>query len=270
MKGSDPFRSIKKVLAGSPSWMTWTKRFFLVFMTLACVFRPVRGLAENTLPFSPGEKLSYEVSWVHIPAGEMRLEVMPMKGIEGVKAYHFMMTSTTTSFVDLFYRLRQTVESFTDSGMSHSILYRKETRGKKDRDETVHFDWDTRVATYEKNGKVEEKVALLSGTFDPLAIFYVLRLQALHVGQTIQVPVSDGKKCVMGKAKVVKREKIRVGNRGYDTFLVLPDLKHIGGVFKKSKEAVLKIWFAADGAKIPVRVESKVKVGSFVAELTTP
>ncbi len=248
--------------------MSWTKRFFPVFMTLACVFRPMRGGAETTLPFSPGEKLSYEVSWVHIPAGEMRLEVMPMKELEGKKAYHFMMTSTTYSYVDLFYKLRQTVDAFTDNGMTHSIFYRKKTRGKKDRDETVHFDWESRVATYEKNGRAEDKVALLPGTFDPLAIFYVLRLHDLHVGRTVQVPVSDGKKCVMGKADVVKRENIRVGERIYDTFLVLPDLKHIGGVFRKSKNAVLKIWFAADGTKIPVRVESKVKVGSFVAELT--
>ncbi len=260
---------MKTVLAGKSSSMIWIKGLFLLFTTLACLFRPVRGGAETRLPFIPGEKLSYEVSWVHIPAGEMRLEVLPIKEIEGKKVFHFTMTTTTYSYVDLFYKLRQTIEAFTDEGMSHSILYRKKTWGKRARDEKVLFDWENRVATYEKNGRVEEKVALLPGTFDPLALFYVLRLHDLHVGRTVQVPVSDGKKCVMGKAEVVKRENIRVGDRVYDTFLVLPDLKHIGGVFRESKNAVLKIWFAADGAKIPVKVESKVKVGSFVAELMT-
>ena len=270
MRGSDLVLSMNRGLAEKPFSIICFKGLFLVLMALVFLFQPVAGAAESRLPFNPGEKLSYEVSWLHIPAGEMRLEVMPMKELDGKKAFHFKMTSTTTSFVDIFYKLRQTIEAFTDPGMTHSLLYRKKTRGKKDRDEMVRFDWETRVATYEKNGKVEDKVDLLPSTFDPLAIFYVLRVHDLQVGKSIQVPVSDGKKCVMGKAKVVKREKIRMGDRTYDTFLVLPELKHIGGVFKKSKNAVLKIWFAADGAKIPVRVESKVKVGSFVAELTRP
>jgi len=48
---------------------------------------------------------------------------------------------------------------------------------------------------------------------------------------------------------------------------VEPDLQHIGGVFEKSKDAKLKIWVTADKRRIPVKVKSKVRVGSFVAEL---
>jgi Protein of unknown function (DUF3108) len=124
----------------SPSLRRWVKGFFLAFMTLACLFRPLKGGAVTRLPFIPGEKLSYEVSWLHIPAGKMELEVMPMQEIEGKKVYHFMMTNTTYSYVNLFYELRQTMESFTDKGMSHSILYMNKTRGKKTRNEKVHFD----------------------------------------------------------------------------------------------------------------------------------
>jgi len=71
----------------------------------------------------------------------------------------------------------------------------------------------------------------------------------------------------MGEATVIKREKITVADRTYDTFLVEPDLKHIGGVFEKSKKAKLEIWVTADTQKIPVKIKSKVIVGSFVAEL---
>ena len=71
----------------------------------------------------------------------------------------------------------------------------------------------------------------------------------------------------MGKAVVIKRETIVVESGTYDTYLVEPDLKHIGGVFKKSKNAKLRIWVTADARKIPIKVESEVIVGSFVAEL---
>ena len=237
----------------------------LFFMSIG-IRNEARG-AESPFPFAPGEKLLYKVGWLSIPAGEMRLEVLPMKEIEGEEAYHFVMSTTTYSFVDLFYKLRQRIEAYTNKAVSHSLLYRKETRGKKKRDELVRFDWQKKVATYKKNGKKEDTVDLLPGAFDPLSIFYVFRLRHLEAGKTIEVPVSDGKKCVVGKAKVVRRETIRVGKKSYDTFLVEPDLKHIGGVFKKSKNASLKIWFTADNARIPVKVETRVKVGSFSAEL---
>jgi len=71
----------------------------------------------------------------------------------------------------------------------------------------------------------------------------------------------------MCSGESVKREKIKVASGTYDTFLVEPDLQHIGGVFEKSKDAKLKIWVTADKRRIPVKIKSKVIVGSFVAEL---
>jgi len=47
--------------------------------------------------------------------------------------------------------------------------------------------------------------------------------------------VSDGRKCIVGKAKVIKREKIKVKDTVYDTFLVEPDLEQLGGVFEKAR-----------------------------------
>ena len=38
-------------------------------------------------------------------------------------------------------------------------------------------------------------------------------------------------------------------------------------VFKKSKKAKIQIWLTADDRRIPVRIKSKVVVGSFVADL---
>jgi len=61
--------------------------------------------------------------------------------------------------------------------------------------------------------------------------------------------------------------KLLVANRTYDTFLVEHDLKDIGGVFEKSKNAKLKIWVIADTHRIPIKIKSKVILGSFVAEL---
>jgi len=65
----------------------------------------------------------------------------------------------------------------------------------------------------------------------------------------------------------VRREKIKIGENTYDTYLLEPELREVGGVFEKSKGAKLQVWVSADERKIPVRVKSKVAVGSFIGEL---
>ncbi len=70
-------------------------------------------------------------------------------------------------------------------------------------------------------------------------------------------------------AKVVKRETIRGGEKSYDTYLLEPELRHVGGVFEKDKDATIKVWVTADRHRIPVRLTSKVAVGSFVGELVS-
>jgi hypothetical protein len=91
----------------------------------------------------------------------------------------------------------------------------------------------------------------------------------LKEGAELKASVTDGKKCVLGGAKVIKREKIKVKDTLYDTFLVEPDIEQLSDVFEKIKNAKFQLWVTADGASIPVRVKSEVLVGSFVAELVS-
>ena len=131
------------------------------------------------------------------------------------------------------------------------------------------FDWDKKESQYVAIGEEWKPISLLPNSFDPLSVFYAFRLNNLKVGKALHAAVSDGKKCVMGSAEVLKRERIQVKGMDCDTFLVEPDLKDLGGVFEKSKDAKIKIWVTADHRRIPVRFESKVVVGSFVAELVS-
>ena len=118
-------------------------------------------------------------------------------------------------------------------------------------------------------GRGDRNGSSFPGTFDPLSVFYSFRLHDLEKYKEFETPVTDGKKCVMGTVRVIKREKIKVEGTYYDTYLVEPDIKDLRGVFQKSKDASLKIWVTADKHCIPVRIKSKVIVGSFVADLVS-
>jgi len=69
------------------------------------------------------------------------------------------------------------------------------------------------------------------------------------------------------KAGLSHFELAKVEAGEFDTFLVEPDLQHVGGVFKKGKDAKLHLWVTADDRRIVVKAKSKVVVGHFVAEL---
>jgi len=48
---------------------------------------------------------------------------------------------------------------------------------------------------------------------------------------------------------------------------VVPDMKNLSGVFKKSPKGILRVWYSADNRRIPIKISSKVVVGSFTAQL---
>jgi hypothetical protein len=244
--------------------------FILVLTFITFLLFPSPAYAgDKQIPFAPGEKLFFEVRWAFIPAAEGVLEILPMETVDGVKCYHFAMTSRTYEFVDVFYKVRDRIEGFADGSMTRSVLYKKTQDGKRKRRISVNFDWEKLEARYSNFDEKGESVSILPGSFDPLSVFYAFRLFQLKEGKELKASVTDGKKCVLGGAKVIKREKIKVKDIVYDTFLVEPDIEQLGEVFEKIKNAKFQLWVTADGASVPVRVKSEVFVGSFVAELVS-
>lgn len=247
-------------------------RFFLarvlIIVLFVCYLSGLAGAADRDLPFHPGERLVFRLKWSFVPAGEVVLEVLPIEEINGERALHFVMTTKTNAFVDAFYKVRDRIDAYADIAMTHTLLYKKKQHeGSTRRDVVVDFDWARNEARYTTDTETRDPIAIQPGSFDPLSIFYWVRLFDLATNNVIENPVTDGKKCVIGKARVVKREKLRLASGVYDTYLLEPDLKHVGGVFKKSKNAKIKLWVTADSRRIPVKIKSKVVVGSFVGEL---
>jgi hypothetical protein len=223
----------------------------------------------GVVPFEAGERLRFEVSWGIIPAGTAVLQVAEASFKDGGCGYHFSAEASTYPFIDLIYMVRDRVDSFTDRDLKRSFLYRVENAGRRKKLSEITFDWTSLKAQYREGEKAREPIAILPGSLDPLSIFYAFRLQELSEGIELSSPVTDGKRCVTGNVKVLRKEKISVPAGSFETYLVEPDLKHVRGIFEKSPGARLFVWVTADGRSIPVRIKSKVIVGSFVAELVS-
>jgi hypothetical protein len=239
-------------------------RLALLLAVACCLW--ATGLRAGEPPFAVGEKLEYELKWEFIPAGRASLEVLPDRRDER-RGYRFLLRVRSNSFVDLFYKVRERIESFTGADVERSLLYRERSRGSERKDVVVRFDWKRGTAQYADFGKKRDPIEIAPGTFDPLASFYAFRLHDLEGKSSIAFPVTDGKKHFTAKVLIKGKRRIEVGDRSYLAYLIEPEVNYFGGVFAKSEDPSVRLWLTADEQRIPVRIEVKVVVGSIVAEL---
>jgi len=251
------------------------KHLLYIYAFTVCIFLeiliPAAGMSKDR-GFYPGEKLTFEVYWAFIKAAEVTLEILPSEDFGGKPALHFLYTARTSKFVDAFYKVRDRIESYTDINLTHSLLYTLRHDGKSTKDISVIFDWNKMEAQYIDNIKTEKKTApvqIRENTFDPLAVFYAFRIAQPDRNNEITTYVSDGKKVVKAIGRILKKQKIKVEGKTYNTLLVEPEIEGVSGVFKKTSDSKLRIWVTDDERRMPVRIKSKVTVGSFVAELVS-
>ena len=223
--------------------------------------------AERIFTPEPGERLVYRAKWFFIPAGEAVIEVLPNASFNGRPAYHFVMSTSTNPQIDFFYKIRERMDSFTDLEVTRSLQYRKKSTGDYPRDTVVSFDWKRMTATYANFGQSEKPVPIPPGTMDPLSLIFAIRTYRLIPGDILEIPVTNGTRVINTRAIVASRETVKIRHDVYETLLVIPDMSRLEGIVGGRGEPSIKLWFTTDERHLPVKIETRIAVGSFVFEL---
>jgi hypothetical protein len=224
--------------------------------------------ADFTLPFKVGEKLDYDLSWGFLPVGQATMEVHSLEEVNGELCYLVRFSVRTNSFADRFYKVRTTIESTVSSDFKKSIRYRKfQEEGKTKRNISVNFDYKEKKANYYQDGSLISSISIPSEVFDPLSIAYFFRLNILESNQEITLPTCDGKSYREIVVRTGPSKKVSVPDGIFDAIETIPEMQNLRGVFKKSPNSVLRVWYSKDKHQIPVKISSKVVVGSFNAKL---
>lgn len=222
----------------------------------------------RTLFIKPGEKLIYDVHWGPFDVGEAELSMEGPLDFEGSPAYRFVLFMRTNGFADAIFHVSDRHTSWVMTDLSKSLYYsRKGREGKREKDEFVTFDWEAHTASFTKLGEIEETVKLGPVAYDPMSVVWLVRNAGMRPGDRITLPVTDGKKVVTAEVRATERDTIRHQGEPVSCIVVEPDLTHVGGVFKKSKNPKMQVWFSDDRARIPLKLKTKVVVGSFTARL---
>ena len=243
----------------------------LLFLLLAFNFLVQSFFAATnpTLPFQVGERLEYDLSWGFVPVGSAVMEVNSLTKFKGEMCYLVRFSVQTNSFADAFYKVRTSIESTIASDFSRSFVYRKSQEEVKTRRKiVVHYDYDEGKAIYSVGNHIQSTTPIPARVFDPLSIAYFFRLQELQPNQEKALPTCDGKSFRNIIVRTGKKKTISVPAGKFDSIETIPEMHNLRGVFKKSPKGILRVWYSTDKRRIPVKISSKVIVGSFNAELT--
>ena len=216
--------------------------------------------------FQIPEKFVYDLTWTGIKAGTASLEIT-----DSYDKVKIATTARSASWISVFYTVDDRIESTLLKNSSYSVIgqpanYRVKIReGRHRRNKEVVFDHNNKKATYIDYIKNERKdYELPSSAFDPISSFYYIRSLRLVVGESVFVTIFDSKKVWDVEVQVLRREKVATPQGTFDTIMVKPILKSEGIFFGKGD---IFIWLTDDVKHIPVKMQTKVAVGSVTATL---
>jgi len=183
----------------------------------------------------------------------------------GVDCYQIKIESSTNSFLDKIYKVRDTVVSLIETSLKRSQYYRKEQHeGSFYRDDELTIDYQKGEVILNRAGKLKNTIKIRDNEdlLDPYAVLYYVRSLDLRVGDKVTARVTDGSAVYQMQIRVLKREKIKSWIGYFDCLKIEPTMQKIEGVFNKKLEAKLFIWLTDDYRKIPVKMQSEVFIGS--------
>jgi len=239
------------------------KRSLILIMILA-------GVAIlQAVAFMDGEKLTFSVKYGLISAAEATLEAKT-SSYNGTPVWALSTKARTYPFFDKVFKVRDKVESWWDKDTLLPYKFSKNLQEGKYRQHRVHvYDHARGSSSYQrwdfkKNVYDISEMDIPDNTQDILSAFYSVRNAQLSVGNPILVNIVADGRSMRTQIIVHRKEKLKTIFGEIECLVIEPKLKG-EAVFKQSGRIL--IWLTNDEYKIPVRLESKITIGSFVATL---
>jgi hypothetical protein len=226
--------------------------------------------------FREGEEISYEVSYswgpIWVDAGLVTFSVTKEK-YNGKDAFHLKSTGKTYSTYDLFFKVRDSYDSWIDPETFRSLEFRRMVyEGGYTLLNTLNYDYmRQKIYSHTKtndNPVRADTMPLAPCTFDMLsAVYFTRTLKLESLKPFVKVPVSvvidDAKYLIYIKSLGVDTVENKDGKK-YRCIKFTAKMVQ-GTIFKGDEDVV--IWVTDDENRIPVYIEAKIIVGTVKAYL---
>lgn len=214
--------------------------------------------------FKVGEKLTFDVNYGFITAGVAEYNIPKVMKLAGRDVYQITFGVNTVSTFDALYKVRDRYETFLDVEGLFPWRFEQHIReGKYSRDFSAFFDQrKSKARTSEGAYEIPKYVN------DIVSAFYFARtidFSKMKKGESVHLENFYKDKTYPLDVVYKGRETVSVKAGTFDCIILEPEIKE-GGLFKSEGNVV--IWLSNDACKIPVKVRTKIVIGSIDAELT--
>ena len=231
------------------------KIFHIVFLS---IFTILPG--QSAWPFQIGERLTYNVSFTGITAGQASLEVVNDTVVNNYHQLHIRFNARTTFPVSSIYTINDQVDTWLDSKYLYTKKLTKNIReGNYKNDSYTIIDYDQSIAI--TNG---DTVIIDQFLRDSYSLFYFLRTIPLIIGETIDFTAFDGK--IITPFQVITKTKETI-NTMAGTFPCLVVKPFREGTTLLKNKGDMMIWFSDDKIRLPIQIRIKLKYGSMLLKL---
>jgi hypothetical protein len=252
---------IKRAIPSKPRSMAGCGALARLLLLVACCACATPAAFALDIP----EKLVFELTWTGIKAGTAVQEI-----VDGGDSIKVTSIARSADYISVFFPVEDRIESILSKAQGSALglprHYRMKVReGKHRRDKEITFDQSKGKAYYTDNlGGEKAVVDILPNTYDAYSSFYHIRTLKLEVGKSVFVNILDNKQLWNVEVQVLKKEKIETILGEVNTIVIRPLIKS-EGIFEK--KGAIDIWLTDDDRRIPVRMKTKVKIGSVTATL---
>jgi hypothetical protein len=227
----------------------------LLLLAMGCASQ---GLPQsNSLP--QRETLSYSIEWRLITAGKARLEWNGARASQS--GWQIKLSMESVGLVSKLFKVEDDYSASLNQSLcvlSSQLITRE---GSRQRDTRITFDYEGRKASYLERDLVKnatlasQEIDLPSCTHDVIGGLYYLRTLTLEPGQSLQAPVSDGKKAVAAKIEAQQREEIKVPDGTYKT--IRYEIFLFDNVLYR-RSGHLYVWLSDDPRRLPVQIRARM------------
>lgn len=230
-------------------------------LTLAAALLAGRAAAVE-LP----RRLEYRVAWNGIPAGSGVVSIAAGNDA-GRDTVAVSAQASTNAFVSLFWSFRGALETtmLADGPAPLRFDYRRDLNGRPHAT-TIDFDGAHAHGVYEHSG--ERREADLFDVVDPVTAVFRARASDARPGDALWHDVWTGEVRYLVRLDIVARETVEVPAGRFAALRVVPHLWRIEG--RPAPDTRLRratIWVTDDAQHVPLRIRSKVFVGSVSVDL---
>lgn len=233
---------------------------------------PAAGTDPSSLPFRPGERLTYNVTWSVFQAGEVAALLEESGTAPG--DYQIVTTAQSHGIVSKLYTLNDEYRSLLDpQTMCSGGISKHVVEGRRRKQTRIVFDSSRGLAVLDERNLAKtseppkhDEHPIPACVQDVVSAFYYLRTQPMHVGDRIDVPVNDGSKTTHVTVEVQAREQIETPIGTRYAFRVEPAVFGPGSVYKRKGRML--IWFSDDKQRLPLRIKAMLSVGTLTGTLS--